>query len=247
MCTLVMATRAWPGLPLLVAANRDEQLDRPSLPPRRWEGPFRGDLVAPVDARAGGTWLGINRAGMFAGITNRWVGTPDASRRSRGELVLEALAAASVEGAVEGLRLLDPHAYNPFHLMVADPGGAALLWHDGSSIRVRTLNPGIHVLTERSLGAATSQREHRVRSWVDEHWRAPPDDLAVRELLSRHGDDPLESPCVHVADRGYGTRSSTIIRLPAGPEPPSLLHAEGPPCMTPHQDLSRLLQDLFST
>ena len=79
---------AWP---LVLAANRDELASRPARPPaRHW--PDRAEVVAGLDVQAGGSWLGINDHGVVAGVLNR-TGTlgPAAGKRSRGELVLEAL------------------------------------------------------------------------------------------------------------------------------------------------------------
>ena len=69
MCTLIVLHRCVPGRPLVVAANRDEFLDRPA------EGPAlrssrTGQIVAPRDLEAGGTWVGVSARGVFAGLTN---------------------------------------------------------------------------------------------------------------------------------------------------------------------------------
>src|SRR5579871_991767 len=93
MCTLVVALGQFPGFPLVVAANRDEKLDRPATPPRIWPGaePF----IAPRDEVAGGSWLGFNRHGVFVGITNRFGVPPDPTKKSRGQIVIDALSAPS--------------------------------------------------------------------------------------------------------------------------------------------------------
>ena len=91
MCTIILAHRIYPGTPLLVAANRDELLDRPAAGPRLL--PVGGlEVFAPLDLLEGGTWLGLNSAGVFVGITNRFGAGRDADRRSRGELVFSALS-----------------------------------------------------------------------------------------------------------------------------------------------------------
>ena len=91
MCTLVILYRPDHDWPVLIAANRDEMLDRAwSAPARHW--PDRPEVVAGRDKLAGGSWLGVNDHGVAAGILNR-LGSlgPDANKRTRGELVLEAL------------------------------------------------------------------------------------------------------------------------------------------------------------
>ena len=80
MCTLIALHRPHPRVPLVVAANRDEYLDRPASGLAIFESGGRR-IVAPRDLRAGGTWLGLNDRGMFAALTNRPNPTPDASRK----------------------------------------------------------------------------------------------------------------------------------------------------------------------
>jgi hypothetical protein len=134
MCTLVLMRRPGSAWPLLVAANRDELSSRPTRPPgRHW--PDRADVVAGLDLQAGGSWLGINDHGVVAGVLNR-VGTlgPAAGKRSRGELVLEALDHADAAAAAAALADLDPDAYRPFNLIVADVQSASWLRHAGAAL-----------------------------------------------------------------------------------------------------------------
>jgi hypothetical protein len=88
--------------------------------------------VAGLDVQAGGSWLGINDHGVVAGVLNR-TGTlgPEAGKRSRGELVLEALDHADAAAAAQALSDLDPDAYRPFNLVIADNRDAFWLRHAG--------------------------------------------------------------------------------------------------------------------
>src|SRR5579872_5613581 len=86
MCTLAIYFKALADYPVIVAANRDEYLARPALPPTTLaEIPH---IVGGKDLRASGTWLGINEHGMVAGLLNRRNGTleNDSELRSRGLL-----------------------------------------------------------------------------------------------------------------------------------------------------------------
>src|SRR5205085_4620872 len=107
MCTLVVASHVLAGRPLVVVANRDEQLDRKSSPPFRWPEGF----FAPRDDVAGGTWLGVNDRGVFVGITNRYLGGRDATRSSRGELVVRALGMSSARAIHDAMQSVDPARY----------------------------------------------------------------------------------------------------------------------------------------
>jgi uncharacterized protein with NRDE domain len=131
MCTVVLLRRPQASWPLLLAANRDELRSRPWRPPaRHW--PDRPDVVAGLDVEAGGSWLGVNDDGVVAAVLNR-VGSlgPAAGKRSRGELVLEALDHADAAVAAKALADLDPDAYRPFNLLVADARDAFWLRHTG--------------------------------------------------------------------------------------------------------------------
>src|SRR6202012_5716865 len=88
MCTLAALVGASAEPPLVVAANRDELLARPAVPPFLWPGAPR--VPAPRDEVGHGTWLGLNEHALFVGITNRAGAPPDRSRRSRGALVSDA-------------------------------------------------------------------------------------------------------------------------------------------------------------
>lgn len=140
MCTLVILRRPEAAWPLILAANCDELENRPwRAPARHW--PDRPEVVAGQDMSAGGSWFGANDDGLVAAVLNR-PGTlgPEAGKRSRGELVLEALDHAEAKVAAEALLDLNPRSYRPFNLVIADRDDAFWLRHAGAqrSFRVRT-------------------------------------------------------------------------------------------------------------
>jgi uncharacterized protein with NRDE domain len=87
MCVLAVWLRPAPGVPLVVAANRDESLSRPSAPPAALDG----GVVAGRDLESWGTWLGVNRDGLFVAVTNRPAPAKTRDSLSRGLVALEAL------------------------------------------------------------------------------------------------------------------------------------------------------------
>jgi uncharacterized protein with NRDE domain len=232
MCTLIVFSRMFTDASLLVAANRDERLDRPAAGPSIIE--HRGmRILCPRDLEGHGTWLGINEERVFVGITNRFGVDRNAALRSRGLLVLDALSYASAKDAAEAVSALDPRAENAFHLVMADPREAHLVWSDGATFTHRALDPGAHVVTERSFGAAPTAREIAIRERLAAFARRSiaPSDSDLTALMSSHAEAGFEGVCVHVPGLSYGTRSSTIIRLA---DRAHVLHAEGPPCTTPY-------------
>ena len=164
MCTVVILRRPGDAWPLLLAGNRDERIDRPWRPPgRHW--PDRPEVVAGLDVEAGGSWLGVNDHGVVAAVLNR-VDTlgPLPGKRSRGELVLEALDHAEAAEAAEALLDLDPRAYRPFNLVVADAEAAFWLRHaagDGAAVEAHPIPPGLSMLSARELNDTASPRLRR--------------------------------------------------------------------------------------
>jgi uncharacterized protein with NRDE domain len=233
MCTLLVAWSAVPGAPLVVAANRDERLDRPSAPPQPWPG--RVPFLAPKDLQAGGTWLGLNARGLFVGVTNRFGVPKDDARKSRGELVTSALESWSARDLHAHLATLPADRYNAFHLLYADAGAAFVTWSDGTRVTQEVLVPGVHVVTERSLGASDEGRTERVLAeWKKLAMPPRPEDLEA--IMRLHGEQsPLEGTCVHLPALGYGTRSSMI--LIATSESTRMFWAEGSPCVTPYVEV----------
>jgi hypothetical protein len=152
VCTIAFAWQVLADAPIAVAANRDEALDRESLPPRVLESD--PTIVAPQDAEAGGTWIGVTELGLFVAITNRWTegGPPDLpAGRSRGLLVRDALRCEDAAAAVDLVRseVVD-RDYAGFNLLVADADRATYLEWDGD-LRERTLDPGVHVIVNPGI------------------------------------------------------------------------------------------------
>jgi len=134
MCTLVLLQR--PGELLAISGNRNEMLSRPSSGPRVENG-----VLAPRDDLAQGSWLGLNRQGLFVCVTNRRDAMVDPGRRSRGLLVLEALQAQSARGLHQALHELRGDRHNGFHLVYADLRDAFVTWSDGKSVQQTALAP----------------------------------------------------------------------------------------------------------
>jgi uncharacterized protein with NRDE domain len=244
MCTLIALHRCIPGAPLVVAANRDEFAERPAEAPALRET-RHGFVVAPLDAQAGGTWLGVNRAGVFAALTNRRSETPDPARRSRGLLVLDALGAGCAAEAASAALATPARAYNPFNLFVADAERAFAITY-GEAPKCIELAAGAHVIGNSDLAAPAPKKLTRLAARVAQLAAAPGPQLfdELAELCRDHdgGGTPIEDACVHAGH--YGTRSSTLLRLAPAASESRLLYADGPPCRTDYDDYTPLLHEL---
>ena len=221
MCLLVVLRRPEHSWPLLLAANRDEMIARRwQAPARHW--PDRPEVVGGRDLTAGGSWLAVNDWGVVAAVLNRTGSLgPEAGRRSRGELVLEALDHGDAVAAAAALSHLDPKAYRPFNLVVADNRDAFWLAMRGEEVALEPLAEGLSLI---GSGDVNDKATPRVVSATPPFAAAPAPDpdrgewTSWEALLSdpqpRRGENPGR-PIRLLPANGYGTTSSSLIALPA--------------------------------
>ena len=221
MCTLVILNRPGHDWPLILAANRDEMAGRPWKPPaRHW--PDREDVVGGIDLESGGSWLARNDHGVVAGILNR-VGTlgPAPGKRSRGELVLDALDHADAGAAAVALADLDPGAYRPFNLVVADNTSAWWLAarEHARAVVVERIAEGLSILTAHDMNDPASSRIARYLPLFRAAAEPDPEAGDWQEwkalLANRDTDDDYFGAMTIVTDAGFGTLSSSLIALPS--------------------------------
>jgi hypothetical protein len=241
MCTVVLLRRPGHAWPVILGANRDEMLNRPWRPPaRHW--PDRPDVIAGLDEFAGGAWMGLNDTGVVACILNRHGSLgPAAGKRSRGELVLEALDHADAAEAADALSEIDPGAYRPFNMIVADNRDAwwLSLAEDGT-VRVKPVPTGHSMVT---AGELNDRAEARIGAFLPRFERAAPPDpdrddwKSWEQLLASSGDDAAMS---FRRESGFGTSSSSLVALPSvkrafgtPPQKPIWRFAAGPPESAP--------------
>ena len=190
--------------------------------------------------------MGVNDLGLLVASTNRF--HPDGpssseGKRSRGLLVQRDLGLENARQAADAISSIKASSYNGFHLVMADTNSAWIVWSDGSELSRNELKPGVHIVTERSFGAAPSYREEQLlleaQSLSDS---ASPPLTELEESLRRHRTEAMDSTCVHLPEMNYGTRSSSIICFDkAGPQ--SYRYAAGPPCSNALLDLSQEMLD----
>ena len=216
MCTLILLSRPGHAWPLLVAANRDEMLARPWLPPgAHW--PDQPGVTGGLDVLAGGTWLAVNAAGMLAGVLNR-AGSlgPQDGRTSRGVLPLMALRHGSAAAAAAALGRLDGGAWRSFNLVVADAEGAFFLRGLGEGpVEARALPAGLHMVTANDPDDMAHPRVTRhLPRWQAAAVPMPPDWGAWPGLLADGGGAWTEALNVPPA-QGFGTTSAALLGVGA--------------------------------
>ena len=222
MCLILVAWRAHPDYPLVVAANRDEFFARPTAAAAFWPD---GDILAGRDLKEGGTWMGITRNGRFAALTNyRDPALVREGKASRGQLAASFLAATAEPmdcsyGWSSAGRL--HHA-----------GTLACL--ESTTGTVRQLEPGVHGLSNHLFNSPWP-KVVAAKSALSDALAALPDDAPLLEMLRDdrpHADAMLPRTGVSleferllssafVKAPGYGTRSSTILKVSRGDTPAS--------------------------
>lgn len=225
MCLLLLAHDSHPDYSLIVAANRDEFYDRPSAPLSFWaDAPV---VLAGRDLRAGGTWLGVDRRGRFAAVTNYRQGQREpAAPRSRGRLVSDFLMMKTEpRGYLEQVER-DADLYNGFNLLAGDTH-ELLYFSNREGVR-RTLAPGVYGLSNHLLDTAwpkVTSGKNALNALVQ---RGAPELITdLFHLLSdreRPSDDLLPATGVgrewerllsaaFISGDEYGSRSSSVILI----------------------------------
>lgn len=225
MCLILLAWRAHPDYPAVVAANRDEFFDRPTAAAQFWKE--QPAVLAGRDLKAGGTWMGITRTGRFAALTN--FREPERQRPdapSRGDLVARFLVSDRHPRDYWQALPEPAEAYNGFNLICGNIGSE--LWHfsNRDAGEGKKLSPGIYGISNHLLDTPWPKVAHG-KSALASSLGALPDETALFRLLgdeSIHDDALLPRTGVNlqwerllsaafVRSPSYGTRSSTIILL----------------------------------
>ncbi len=152
MCTVSVV--AFDGGVRLVS-NRDELRTRPraAAPERRHAGGLQA--IWPVDPASGGTWIGVNDAGVAMTILNRGARTgrpAPAGLRSRGTIIPSLLHLSRLAQVLHEARHL-PGPFEPFTLVVVQGTQVAALTSTDPAAPVHTIDLTTPLLfTSSSLG-----------------------------------------------------------------------------------------------
>lgn len=221
MCLILLAWKAHPRFPLVVAANRDEFFARPTA--AAGFGKESPAVLAGRDLQAGGTWMGYTRDGRFAALTNyRDPAQMRKDAESRGSLVAGFLTGG--ESPADYIDRIAPGAarYNGFNLLVADRDDLA--WYSNVGGERQLLAPGIYGVSNHLLDTPWPKLQ-AAKSALARALDALPEDDALFDLLRDDGIHPDEAlprtgvslewervlSSAFVKAPGYGTRSSTVL------------------------------------
>ncbi|HYL90130.1 MAG TPA: NRDE family protein [Burkholderiales bacterium] len=191
MCLIVLAWRAHPRFPLIVAANRDEFHSRKAAPAAFWREEPR--ILAGRDLQAMGTWMGVSRAGRFAAVTNYRGAREPTAAESRGALVTEFLTNGARPAGYMADVAARAASYSGFNLLASDRN--ELWWMSNRDGSPRRLEPGYYALGNLLLDSP------EVQPFKQRMAEASP---AVESLFGILGQAKITNP-------EYGTRCSTVL------------------------------------
>ena len=222
MCLILFAWKAHPDYPLILAANRDEFHARPTLPAAWWH--TSPDILAGRDLVGGGTWLGIDRTGRWAAVTNfRDPAREKSGRRSRGLLVHGFLAQRRDPAAYLAQVADAAPDFAPFNLLAGD--GREIGWYGSRKSSVELPEPGIHGLSNALLDTPWPKVADGKAALAEQLRTGGPDPDALFALLA----DRTPAADARLPDTGvgldwerllsarfirsadYGTRCSTLL------------------------------------
>jgi len=245
MCILAIQYKLVPETPILVAANREESYERPSLAPSIQSGKPR--ILCGLDQRASGTWLGVNQHGLFVAACNRHKFTPPASPRSRGVLCRELLRAGSARRAVDlALDEVSSAKYDGVNFVIADAESGWVV-HGGDDYGAVELQEGLSIIGN---GDVNDMRDERIklaqRLLTLQTLDSPVKFLAVASKVFARPSSGPGRPSMVVRGAERGTVCSTLLALGLKPRDAIYQYADGAPDKAKYEDFSPLLRDILS-
>lgn len=225
MCILFIAIDQHKDYPLIIAANRDEFHQRPTRPSHVWNRPSR--ILAGKDELANGTWMGINKFGHIAAITNiRAPGKEVNNAISRGGLVTDFLDeqpdSADYHQQIETSR----RRYNGYNLLFGKL--TALSVYNNFEDDLQVLDAGVYGLSNAMLNtpwpkldtgkaelARYCQQEQPIE--FDQLFALLKNNTPAHDDVLPKTGVPIEwekkLSSIFIESPNYGTRSSTLLLI----------------------------------
>ena len=147
-----------------LACNRDERRDRQAALPPTSYACGKQTAIFPVDPAGGGTWIGVNDAGLAATLLNRtrFGDARPIAAQSRGLLVPRVMAAQCWGEAMLSAGRIDPTLYHPFRLVVVRGSLVGEIVSDGRRVSsTASALTGPTLFTSSSLGDALVEEPRR--------------------------------------------------------------------------------------
>ena len=222
MCIALIAHDAHPVYSLIVAANRDEFHARPTVPLAWWPD----GILAGRDLVGGGTWMGTHRSGRIALLTNFRDGKPrDPAARSRGELVVTALASKRTPQRLLSDVLSSSDDYQGFTLIAGKPGD--LYYTSNRNWMVKRVPSGVSGLSNNFLDTPwpkVERAKQKLKDAIADPSIEPETLFALLRDATPAADSELPDTGIaielerllsspFIIGGNYGTRSSSVLLM----------------------------------
>lgn len=227
MCVLYFAYKVHPEYPIILAANRDEFYERPTAPIHFWED--QPNILAGRDLKEKGTWMGVNKQGRFAALTNfRDPNESTDHKISRGKIITKFLN--SEMDSFTFLKQLQStrNAYRGFNIIVGT--AQEVYYYSNVQDEITEIAPGIHGLSNHFLNTPwpkVSKGKHDMSLCLKKVTGI--DHECLFEILSnRDRPEIMQLPntgigmeweeklsSIYIDTDTYGTRSSSVLTLSA--------------------------------
>ncbi|PKG99397.1 NRDE family protein [Paraglaciecola sp. MB-3u-78] len=223
MCILFVAVNQHKDYPLIIAANRDEFFNRGTTESHIW-GPEHG-IIAGKDLQADGTWMGINKHGYVASLTN--IRDPQnicANAVTRGELVSRYLEQPE-DGYYQTLSN-SKNNYNGYNLLFGKWNNLSV--YNNHLDQLQQLTDGYYGLSNASLNSPwpkINKGVNKLEEYCQDGHDINPEilftllldkSLAADEDLPQTGipiDWERRLSSIFILGDEYGTRSSTVLKV----------------------------------
>jgi uncharacterized protein with NRDE domain len=224
MCLILLSFKMHSRYPVVLAANRDEFYERPSMPVAPWRD--NPDILAGRDLKDGGTWLGMTKGGRIAALTNyRDPASVKDHAPSRGELVRDYLYGEECPAAYLEQIAAKADQYNGFSLIFGDTSHLYCFSNRGCLME---LSPGLYGLSNHLLDtpwpkvergkaalaallAGSEYPDVKEILGILSNREKPDDNLLPETGVGLEWERILSS--IFIASPVYGTRSSTVLMV----------------------------------
>lgn len=223
MCLCLFAINESEEFPFVLIANRDEFRRRPAAKADFWKD--HPNILAGRDLEGMGTWLGTNKDGKIAFLTN--YRHPDFFNRkgpTRGTLVSNFLI-GNEDGESYLKSIENTEAYNGFNLVVGTT--KKLFYYSNVENEIKIISSGIHGLSNAFLDSSwpkVDDGKDRLKAAIDSNALNTENlfsilhdsSFAKTEDLPQTGVGPemekiLSAKFINTPN--YGTVCSTVIKL----------------------------------
>lgn len=215
MCIIGTAIQVHQSFPFILAANRDEFIQRPAAPAHWWEEGF----VAGKDLSQGGTWLGLSQNGKIGALTNVRDPWEADAEYSRGIIIPKWLKHEDLSAVLK-----EQHKYGGFNLLYGSVTDLHYLTNRQGG--KRKLDKGIYALSNADLSTEWPKTK-QLKIDIENSMKSPKEKLIEElfESLQRRDlwpdkflpdtgvgrDIERKLSPAYIDMEEYGTRCSTVI------------------------------------